>query len=90
MYHDADQDGVGLDLTPFVTAVNTGADAYSKIAAAEAAKKAAANAARPAPIIQAQQAPRRTNPMAYVLLAGVAVGGFLLLRKFMGGRRRRR
>lgn len=89
MYHDADQDGVGLDLTPFVTAVNTGTDAYAKIAAAEAAKKAAKAAAKPAPVYNVQQAPRRTNPMAYVLLAGVAVGGFFLLRKFMGGRRRR-
>lgn len=84
-----DQDGIGLDLTPFVTAVNTGADAYAKIAAAEAAKKAAKNAGRPAPVVNMQQAPRRTNPMAYVLLAGAAVGGFFLLRKFMGKRRRR-
>ncbi|MGK2950788.1 MAG: hypothetical protein ACSLEZ_00195 [Thiobacillus sp.] len=90
MYHynyDHD-DGMGLDLTPFVTAVNTGADAYAKIAAAEAAKKAAANAARPAPVYNVTQATRRTNPMAYVMLAGVVVGGFFLLRKFMGKRRR--
>lgn len=88
MYYDADRDGVGLDLTPFVTAVNTGADAYSKIAAAEAAKKAAAAAARPAPVQNVMQAPRRTNPLAYVLLGLAAVGGFLVVRRFMGKRRR--
>jgi hypothetical protein len=87
MYYD-DKDGIGLDLTPFVTAVNTGADAYAKIAAAEAAKKAAANANKPAPVYNVQQAPRKTNPLAYVMLAGVAVGGFFLLRRFMGKRRR--
>lgn len=86
MFH-SDQDGIGLDLTPFVTAVNTGADAYSKIAAAEAAKKAAG--ARP--IIQQQAAApvKRTNPLAYVLLGLAAVGGFLVVRRFMGGKRRR-
>lgn len=88
MYHDSNRDGVGLDLTPFVTAVNTGADAYSKIAAAEAAKKAAAAAARPAPVMQTT-APRRTNPLAYVLLGLAAVGGFLVVRNLMGGKRRR-
>lgn len=85
MYYD-DKDGIGLDL--IATAVNTGADAYAKIAAAEAAKKAAANAARPAPVYNVTQATRRTNPMAYVMLAGVAVGGFFLLRKMFGKRRR--
>lgn len=90
MFH-SDQDGIGLDLTPFVTAVNTGADAYSKIAAAEAAKKAAAAAARPAPVYNVTQAaaPKRTNPLAYVLLGLAAVGGFLVVRRFMGGKRRR-
>lgn len=89
MYHQSDQDGIGLDLTPFVTAVNTGADAYAKIAAAEAAKKAAKAAGQPAPVYNVQQAPsRRVNPMAYGLLALAAVGGFLLIRRFMGKRRR--
>lgn len=88
MYYD-DKDGIGLDLTPFVTAVNTGADAYAKIAAAEAAKKAAKNAGQPAPVYNVQQAPvRRTNPMAYVLLGLAAVGGFLVIRRFMGKKRR--
>lgn len=87
MYYD-DQDGIGLDLTPFVTAVNTGTDAYAKIAAAEAAKKAAAAAAKKPPVYNVTQAPRKTNPLAYVMLAGVAVGGFFLLRRFMGKRRR--
>lgn len=87
MYYD-DKDGIGLDLTPFVTAVNTGADAYAKIAAAEAAKKAAKNAGQPAPVYNVSQATRKTNPMAYVLLVGAAVGGFFLLRRFMGKRRR--
>lgn len=87
MYYD-DKDGIGLDLTPFVTAVNTGADAYAKIAAAEAAKKAAKNAGQPAPVYNVSQAQRKTNPMAYVLLGLAAVGGFLVLRRFMGKKRR--
>ncbi len=87
MFYDADRDGVGLDLTPFVTAVNTGADAYAKIAAAEAAKRAARNTGQPAPVYNVAQ-PRKTNPMAYVLLGLAAVGGFLVLRRFMGKRRR--
>lgn len=88
MHFNSEQDGIGLDLTPFVTAVNTGADAYAKIAAAEAAKKAAAAAAKPAPVYNVTQAARKTNPLAYVLLGLAGIGGFLLVRRFMGKRRR--
>lgn len=88
MYYD-DKDGIGLDLTPFVTAVNTGADAYAKVAAAEAAKKAAKAAARPAPVVQQAAAPRRTSPLAYGLLALAGVGGILLVRKLFFSKRRR-
>lgn len=89
MYYD-DKDGIGLDLTPFVTAANTGAEVYAKVQAAEAAKKAAAAAARPAPVYNVTQAaPKRINPLAYVLLAGVAVGGFFLVRKAFFSKRRR-
>ena len=88
MHFNSDQDGIGLDLTPFVTAVNTGADAYAKIAAAEAAKKAAAAAGRPAPVV-VQAAPKKTNPLAYGLLALAGIGGFLLVRKFFFAKRRR-
>lgn len=86
MYYD-DKDGIGLDLTPFVTAVNTGADAYAKIAAAEAAKKAAG--ARPIVQQAAPAAPKRTSPLAYGLLALAGVGGFLLVRKLFFSKRRR-
>lgn len=89
MHFDSNQDGIGLDLTPFVTAVNTGADAYAKIAAAEAAKKAAAAAAKPAPVYNVTQAAKKTNPLAYVLLGLAGVGGILLVRKFFFGKRRR-
>lgn len=88
MYFDSDRDGVGLDLTPFVTAVNTGTEAYGKIAAAEAAKKAAIAGAKAAARQPAPTPQRRVNPLAYALLGLALVGGFLVVRRIMKPRRR--
>lgn len=86
MYH-TDQDSLGLDLTPFVTAAQTGVDAYAKVKAADAALAAAKRG--PAPVISTPGAVRKMNPLAYVMLAGGAVGIFFLVRRMLGRRGRR-
>ena len=110
MHFDSVRDGVGIDLTPFVTAVNTAADSYAKIEAARAARKAAGvrpqapqqvmqaptgastvatHSVRPQAPQQVMQAPaRRRNPMSYLLLGAVAIGGFFIVRRMMSKRRR--
>ena len=87
MHFDPIRDGVGIDLTPFVTAINTGTDSYAKIEAARAARRAAG--VRPQAPQQVMQAPaRRRNPMSYLLLGAVAIGGFFIVRRMMSKRRR--
>lgn len=87
MYYDDQQDGVGLDLTPFVKAAESGASSYAKIAEAEAKRKAAKQAPAPTIINQSGAPMRRTNPLTYVALAAAAIGVFLLGRRMMKRRR---
>ncbi len=90
MHFDPDQDGIGLDLSPFVSAINTGADTYAKVKAADAAL-AAAKRSGPAVtnVTNAPAASRKPNMLAYLIMGGAAIGGFLIVRKLMGGKRRR-
>lgn len=87
MFYDTSRDGVGLDLTPLISAGNSAADAYAKIRAADAA---AAAAKRRAPsLIKAGPAPqRRINPIAYLIMGAAVIGGFFVVRRMLGKRRR--
>ncbi len=85
MHWNSHQDGIGLDLTPFVTAANTAADVYAKTKAADA-QLAAAKARPPAAVAAA--AARKPNWIAYGVMGAVAVGGFFFLRRMLGKRRR--
>ena len=87
MYYDNQSDGIGLDLTPLVNAGTSAADSYAKIRAADAAVAAAKRRQAPAPM-QVQAGTRRLNPMAYLILGVVVIGGFFVARKFLGKRRR--
>lgn len=95
MYYDSERDGVGIDLTPAVTAVNTAADAYAKIEAARAARKAA-GIKPPAPVINqvTPNAPRRTSPLVFGLVALAGLGVWFVMRpvlpSFLGGTRSKR
>lgn len=87
MYYNDQEDGLGLDLTPLVNAASSGADSYAKIRAADARVAAAK---RPTVVQPTYTAPaqRRMNPLAMIILGVVAVGGFFVVRKMMGKRRR--
>lgn len=87
MYYDNNSDGIGLDLTPLVNAGTSAADSYAKIRAADAAVAAAKRRPAPAPM-QASAPQRRINPLAYLLMGAAVIGGFMIVRKFMGKRRR--
>lgn len=92
MPYENEDDGLALDLTPLVTGINAGTDAYAKIKAADAAKAAAVAAAK-AQAAQRQVAPSRgRSPLSYLLLAAAVGGiGYLGLRAtgILGKRRRR-
>lgn len=88
MHFNSNQDGIGLDLTPFVTAANTAADVYSKTKAADA-QLAAAKANRPPAVQVAAAAARKPNWIAYGILGAVGIGGFFLVRRMLGRRGRR-
>ncbi len=86
MHFNSRRDGIGLDLSPFVTAANTAADVYAKTKAADAALAAAKRPAAVAPV--AAGGVRKPNWVAYGIMGAVAVGGFFLVRRMLGKRRR--
>lgn len=91
MHFNSDQDGIGLDLTPFVTAANTTAETYAKVKAADASA-AAMKAAAKKPVINTTTVTaggvRKPNYLAYGILAVLGVGGFFVVRRMLGKRRR--
>jgi hypothetical protein len=86
MFYDTSRDGVGLDLTPLISAGQSAADSYAKIRAADAAVAAAKR--QPTPIMRAASAPRGINPIAYLVMGAAVIGGFFVVRRMMGRRRR--
>lgn len=87
MYENED-DGLALDLTPFVNAANAGVDTYARVKAANANAAAIKNASRQ-PVQQMSAPARKRSPLSYLLMIA-AVGGIGYLGYKMVFKRRGR